>query len=98
MAKSNFRFQVYQLVEKIPKGQVWTYGQIARRLGEPRAAQAVGNALHENQSLKIPCHRVVDQKGFLATNFGQGGWREQAKRLKAEGVKFISKKKVVLLY
>lgn len=94
--KKDFFDKVYRIVKKIPEGKVTTYGQIAEILGKPRWAQVVGWALHVNQDKRVPCHRVVDKDGRLATTFGMGGWREQKRRLKAEGVKFIDEKHVDL--
>ncbi len=66
-----------------------TYGQIAAKLGKPKAARAVGNALHNNPDPKtIPCHRVVNREGRLAPNFAGKGWQEHKRRLLKEGVKF----------
>lgn len=79
---------VYQLVKKIAKGKVATYGQIAARLGKPKAARAVGNALHVNPYKSVPCHRVVNREGRVAPNFGDGGWRKHKRKLLEEGVKF----------
>jgi len=92
----SFSERVYQLVRQIPRGKVVTYGQIAAKVGNPRAARAVGNALHRNSDRTVPCHRVVNRQGKLALNFGQGGWQEQKKRLLEEGVKFKNKLSVDL--
>ena len=89
----NFNQLVYQIVQRVPKGRVTTYGQIASKLKvesgkwkvDPRM---VGWALHANRDLKVPCHRVVDRNGRLAPNFAFHGWEEQRRRLVAEGVKF----------
>lgn len=62
---SAFQKSVYQVVKTIPRGQVRTYGWVARRLGKPGAARAVGRALHRNPfAPKVPCHRVVAQNGL----------------------------------
>jgi len=86
-----FSERVYQFVKQIPRGKVITYGQIAARLGKPKATRAVGNALHVNPYKSVPCHRVVNRKGRVAMNFGNGGWKEHKRKLKAEGVKFKDK-------
>lgn len=85
----NFREQVFEIVKKIPKGKVTTYGQIALMLGKTRGAREVGWMLHSNTDPKVPCHRVVDRNGRLAPNFAFDGALEQKRRLEAEGVKFV---------
>ncbi len=89
--KNSFKLQVYELVKRIPKGKVMTYGQIAQKLGRPKAARAVGNILHQNTSLQIPCHRVVNRKGRIACHFAHGGEKKQRQLLFEEGVKFKDK-------
>ena len=86
MAQDFFR-KVYDVVRKIPKGKVATYGQLAEMIGT-RDARKVGFALHANSDPKTPCHRVVNKDGRLAPDFAFDGPREQKRRLEAEGVKF----------
>jgi len=88
---SNFYQQVYEVVKKIPRGKVMTYGQIAQVLGNPKSARAVGNALHNNPDPDtIFCHRVVNMEGGLAKNFGAwDGLKEQQRRLEGEDVEVI---------
>jgi O-6-methylguanine DNA methyltransferase len=51
---------------EIPRGQVWTYGELARHIGHPRAARAVGQACRANPlPLFIPCHRVTGANNTL---------------------------------
>ena len=60
----SFTEKVYAVVAKIPRGKVMTYGEVARRAGNPRAARAVGNIMHNNPDTKrVPCHRVVRLDG-----------------------------------
>lgn len=55
---------VWELTKKISSGQVTTYLEIAKKLGNPGLARAVGNALNKNpQILRIPCHRVIKSNG-----------------------------------
>ena len=83
----NFYDKVYELLRKIPVGKVTTYGDIAVMLGNPRASRAVGYALHNNpEPYVIPCHRVVDRFGHLATSYAFGGLDTQAELLRNEGV------------
>ena len=78
----NFRQRVFQLVKKIPKGQVVSYGQVAAALGSPTAARQVGWALHsldESQN-GIPWWRVVNNQGVLTI---KGNW-EATKELQRQ--------------
>lgn len=80
--------KVHEFVKKIPKGKVTTYGAIAKTLNiNPRM---VGYALHQNKNPKVPCHRVVNREGKVASGFAFGGPTEQKRRLEAEGVGFKS--------
>lgn len=84
---TDFQSKVLDSVKMIPEGKVSTYGAIALHLGNPKASRAVGNALHNNPTpIIVPCHRVVNGQGKLAKNFGFGGVKAQAERLRAEGV------------
>jgi methylated-DNA-protein-cysteine methyltransferase-like protein len=70
---SDFVDRVYEVVARIPKGRVTTYGRIARALGSPRSARMVGWALHASPAeLNLPAHRVVNRNGVLsgALHFG----------------------------
>ena len=81
--------KIYEVVKAIPKGQVMTYGQVARFAGNPRWARVVGYALHQNPDpANIPCHRVVNKDGKVAESFVFGGGLAQRRRLEAEGVVF----------
>ncbi len=83
----SFYDKVYDVVKRIPKGKVATYGQIAMLAGSPRASRAVGYALHFNPSPDtIPCFRVVNRFGALAPAFAFGGIEEHARRLLADGI------------
>ncbi len=80
-----FRLRVWEQLRKIPYGQVITYGELARRVGQPNAARAVGGANHHNPiAILVPCHRVVAAGGSLG---GYGGGLELKRALlKLEGV------------
>lgn len=85
----NFFDRIYDVVKKIPKGKVMTYGQVALVIGT-RDARKVGWALHANTDIKIPCHRVVNKDGMLAKTYAFGGEKEQKLKLLSEGVTFLS--------
>lgn len=81
--------QIYEVVKKIPKGRVATYGQVAFLAGNPRWARVVGYALHNNPLPGvIPCHRVVNREGRVATSFAFGGGETQRELLEKEGIVF----------
>jgi methylated-DNA-protein-cysteine methyltransferase related protein len=85
---------VYEVVKKIPKGKVVTYGEIARKIGI-KDVRTIGWALHKNpDQANIPCHRVVTKDGKLSDNFAFGGYKAQKKLLENEGVVFVSEKYV----
>lgn len=76
---SDFQLKVLEETLKIPFGQVRTYGWIARRIGRPKAARAVGGALRKNPyPIIIPCHRVVKSAGSPG---GYSRGKEVKKRL-----------------
>lgn len=80
----SFSQECYALLEKIPKGRVTTYKEIAKALNS-KAYRAVGNAMHNNKNpIKVPCHRVVRADGKLGNYLG--GTDKKAALLKAEGV------------
>lgn len=82
---TDFQKSVLALVSKIPGGRVATYAGIAKFLGRPKAARAVGNALNKNPDLiKIPCHRVVKSDGQVGGY--AAGQAAKVKLLKKEGV------------
>ncbi len=84
---SEFNNKVYEIVRQIPYGRVMTYGQIAAILGIPRAARAVGWALHAVSSeAQVPCQRVVNRFGGLAAGYGWGGQLTHRLELVAEAV------------
>ncbi|MGZ4869395.1 MAG: methylated-DNA--[protein]-cysteine S-methyltransferase [Halobacteriota archaeon] len=66
-----FERAVLQSVRAIPRGSTVTYSGLAARLGKPKAARAVGNALHHNPvPLFVPCHRVVAASGLGGFSWG----------------------------
>ena len=88
MKTDSFRQQVYEIVSRIPKGKVATYGQIARLALRPHAARAVGLFMRENTDpSKVPCHRVIGRDGSL-TGYGFGGVLAKKRILLQEGVLF----------
>ncbi len=69
---TEFQLNVWQHLCKIPYGETISYGELARRVGNPRASRAVGLANGSNPiPIIIPCHRVIGSKGNL-TGYGGG--------------------------
>ncbi len=57
---------VYALLKTVPEGQVTTYGDLAKALGHPRAARAIGRIMNANPDpIIVPCHRVVASDGGI---------------------------------
>jgi methylated-DNA-protein-cysteine methyltransferase related protein len=87
----NFYAAVYRLVAQIPAGKVTTYGQIARWLGHPSAARAVGYALHALPTgSDIPWQRVINAAGRVSSRCDRHYEAIQRALLEAEGVRFDS--------
>lgn len=83
---SPFRRRVLEAAAEIPRGEVRSYGWLARRLGRERAARAVGSAMAANPvPLIIPCHRVIRSDGHLG-QYSLGGPENKRILLQAEKV------------
>ena len=83
---SSFRRAVYGELLRIPYGETVSYGELALRLGRPRAARAVGQALAANPlPLVVPCHRVVGATGALTGFSGGEGIATKKMLLEMEG-------------
>ena len=81
-----FRRSVYAATRTIPPGSTVTYGDIARAIGEPRAARDVGAALASNPfPIVVPCHRVVGAGGKLTGFSAPGGLATKRRMLELEG-------------
>lgn len=87
--KNSFEL-IYDVVRRIPRGKVATYGQVAMLAGNPRWSRVVGYALHVNPDpAHIPCYRVVNRLGEPSAAFAFGGINEQILLLQEDGVEFI---------
>jgi methylated-DNA-[protein]-cysteine S-methyltransferase len=81
-----FQRDVLTTVQEVPRGEYLTYGELARRIGKPGAARAVGQALGSNPiPIIIPCHRVLASDGSLGGYSGRGGVRTKEALLRLEG-------------
>lgn len=86
LSLTEFEISVLAELEKIPLGRVTTYQNLAKKVGKPKAARAIGNVMNKNpQAPKVPCHRVVKSNGEI------GGYAFGIKKkmalLRKEGVK-----------
>ena len=81
---TEFQRRVWRELERIPYGKTISYGELARRLGNPNASRAVGSANGANPlPIVVPCHRVIGANGSL-TGF-TAGVGVKAKLLEHEG-------------
>ena len=72
MEGTAFRLRCWEALRTIPYGETISYGEQARRIGNPMAVRAVGGANHHNPiSIVVPCHRVIGADGSL-TGYGGG--------------------------
>lgn len=79
--------RIYDVVLRIPRGRVATYGQVAALAGLPRHARQVGYALHAlPESTKVPWHRVINAKGEVSARSTPGWDRLQLALLRRERV------------
>lgn len=77
MDGTRFQRRVWRALQAIPYGETISYGQLARSIGQPSAARAVGLANGRNPvSVIVPCHRVIGANGTL-TGYGGGIERKQ---------------------
>jgi len=83
-----FSEKAKEMIRKIPRGKVATYGQIAACAGNPLGARQVVRILHTSSVKdRLPWHRVINRKGQIALKPGHG-YEMQKALLQKEGVKF----------
>jgi len=76
-AGTDFQHRVWRELAQIPFGASISYGELARRIGNPAASRAVGRANGQNPiSIIVPCHRVIGANGTL-TGYGGGSDRKR---------------------
>jgi methylated-DNA-[protein]-cysteine S-methyltransferase len=81
-----FHRRVYDVARAIPAGSTMTYGEVAAAVGDPGAAQAVGQALGANPvPIVVPCHRVLAAGGALGGFSAPGGATTKRRMLVIEG-------------
>jgi O-6-methylguanine DNA methyltransferase len=87
---SDLQQRALRKVMELPRGEVRTYGWIAREIGAPKAARAVGTAMARNPiPLLVPCHRAI-RNDFIPRTYGCGGPAKKAEILSWEGVDLAS--------
>lgn len=96
-SRKSFFHRTYEIVKKVPKGNVVTYGQVAAMLGDAGAARTVGWALHaiHDPYSGVPWHRVVNAKGRISSCTVHSEML-QRKLLEAEGIRFDKEGKIDL--
>ena len=83
-----YRERVYEIVRRIPRGRVMTYGQIAYILGEGYTPRTVGFVMHGADEANTPWHRVINSQGRCSTGRVVLPTDKQQRMLEREGVKF----------
>jgi methylated-DNA-protein-cysteine methyltransferase related protein len=83
--------EIWHVISAIPRGKATTYGSVARAAGLPGRARQVGFALRTApEGLNLPWHRVVGAGGRIVFPASSRSHREQARRLRAEGVPVLN--------
>ena len=84
----DFALRVYRIARSIPPGETLTYGEVARRLGDPLRAREVGQALARNPfPIVVPCHRVLAANGKSGGFSAPGGVSTKLRLLEIEGAR-----------
>ena len=87
--------RIYEVVRRIPRGKVATYGQVAFLAGNRHWSQVVGYALHVNPDPEnIPCYRVVNRFGMVSKAFAFGGENKQISLLREDGIEVSDEGKI----
>ncbi|MCW5567606.1 MAG: MGMT family protein [Dokdonella sp.] len=81
--------RILSAIRDVPRGSVAGYGQIARRAGLPGRARLVARLLSRGGDDSLPWHRILRSDGRIAFPPGSSGFREQVRRLRAEGVAVV---------
>jgi methylated-DNA-[protein]-cysteine S-methyltransferase len=87
----DFHRRAYAIARTIPPGQTLTYGEIAKRLGEPHESREVGQAMGKNPiAIIMPCHRVLGADGKMGGFSANGGVATKRRILEIEGAAAVS--------
>lgn len=84
--KSDFRERVFDVVKNIQTGATMSYGEVAAKAGNKKAARAVGSILRRNFDTRVPCHRVIRSDGNVG-HYNRGGANKKILLLQTEGVR-----------
>lgn len=87
---------IYNIVCRIPYGQVATYGQIARLAGKPGQARQVGYALSALHDPEVPWHRVINARGSISSRSNSDFEIYQRTLLESEGIEFDQNNRILL--
>jgi methylated-DNA-protein-cysteine methyltransferase-like protein len=89
---NQFYLKVYEIVRKIPKGRVTTYGAIAKCFGSSKSARLVGYAMNlsHQYDATIPAHRVVNRNGLLTGKHHFATPTIMQELLESEGIKVVN--------
>jgi methylated-DNA-protein-cysteine methyltransferase related protein len=94
-ASKGLHQRIHEVVSKIPRGRIATYGQVARLAGLPGQARLVGYALHALPAgTSVPWQRVVNAQGAIST--GSGPDTLQRRLLERESIRFDSRGRIPL--
>ena len=89
----DIRHIILQQLSNIPKGQVCTYGDLAKLSGYPSHARFVGRVLRTlPEDTKLPWHRVINGQGKISFTKDSSAYKEQSTRLENEGVYILNGK------
>jgi methylated-DNA-protein-cysteine methyltransferase-like protein len=95
MPSKGLHLRIHEVVSRIPRGRIATYGQVARLAGLPGQARLVGYALHALPAdTSVPWQRVVNARGAISTPPGHD--MRQRRLLEREGVRFDSRGRIPL--
>lgn len=90
----SFKQKVLDVVRGIPRGEVMSYKDVAKKSGNEKASRAVGNFMKNNFDKTVPCHRVLCSDGSVG-EYNRGGKNAKIKILKSEGLEIINNEKVI---
>lgn len=86
---TDFQKQVWNILTSIKLGDIWTYKDVAFKIGDVKKCRAVGGAIGKNPiAIMIPCHRVIGSNGKLTGFSAPGGIETKKKLLNIEGHRF----------